>query len=503
MAFTRITSTNIADGAVEPEKVSAAFEADYAKVANLSNYAAIAEIALGVAPKINVVSYANSTYSILDDTAANTGGGYLVITGTGFQSGAQVLIGTTPATSTTFVSSTELRAQVPAANAASYQLAVVNPDGGTGIKINGITYSGNPIWITSSALSNAINAVAFTGTFEANGATSYANTTALPDNFNLISANGYYYGNIEVESDTTYNFTVRASDDENQDSDRSFSFTVTNVVPPTSIEYIVVAGGGAAGGRGGGGGGAGGVRYGTLNITEGSSYTISVGAGGTTGGATSYIAYNGTDSSISNQTFILTSTGGGAGGSAYSSPRRPANSGGSGGGANYDQPSSYGSGNTPSVSPSQGNNGGSAVNSAPYYGAGGGGGATSVGGNGTSTSGGNGGSGLEWPTGSTVYYGGGGGGASGVAAAGGTQGLGGSGGGGTAAAIGNAGSTNTGGGGGGTANDAAGGTGGSGVVIIRYPDNKTLAVSTTGSPTYTLSGGYRYYKFTGTGSITW
>jgi hypothetical protein len=47
-----------------------------------------------------------------------------------------------------------------------------------------------------------------------------------------------------------------------------------------------------------------------------------------------------------------------------------------------------------------------------------------------------------------------------------------------------------------------GGAGGSGIVIIRYPDTYEPAASTTGSPTYTVSGGYRIYKFTASGSIT-
>jgi hypothetical protein len=44
--------------------------------------------------------------------------------------------------------------------------------------------------------------------------------------------------------------------------------------------------------------------------------------------------------------------------------------------------------------------------------------------------------------------------------------------------------------------------GGSGIVIIRYADSYAAATSTTGSPTITVSGGYRIYKWTGNGSIT-
>jgi hypothetical protein len=38
--------------------------------------------------------------------------------------------------------------------------------------------------------------------------------------------------------------------------------------------------------------------------------------------------------------------------------------------------------------------------------------------------------------------------------------------------------------------------------LIRYPDSIPAATSTTGSPSTTTSGGFRYYKFTGDGSIT-
>jgi len=69
-------------------------------------------------------------------------------------------------------------------------------------------------------------------------------------------------------------------------------------------------------------------------------------------------------------------------------------------------------------------------------------------------------------------------------------------------AMGSSGVKNTGGGGGGTGNGGVSGAGGSGVVIIRYPDSYGLAVATTGSPTVTTAGGYRVYKFTSSGTIT-
>ena len=263
------------------------------------------------------------------------------------------------------------------------------------------------------------------------------------------------------------------------------------------VSYMVVAGGGGGGsnpvysdaGRGGGGG-AGGFREFKSPVTPysnscmGQSTPISVTA--TTfpitvgGGAPGGFSSNGSNSIFS----TIIATGGGSGGVRNPAfPGAPGaisgTPGGSGGGGGtYSGAGAVGSGNTPPVSPGQGNNGGPGTEAVPQYGAGGGGGATAVGGTGTNSAGGVGGAGTTTSiTSSPVTRVGGGGGA--VQDSSPAAGAGGAGGGGAAAGklgpvyAGIAGTVNTGGGGGGAGGtnfngDGAGGQGGSGIVVIRY-----------------------------------
>jgi hypothetical protein len=65
---------------------------------------------------------------------------------------------------------------------------------------------------------------------------------------------------------------------------QTFTSSTTWICPPgvTSVEALVVAGGGPGGGDQGGGGGAGGLSYiSSFAVTAGTSYTVTVGAGGT------------------------------------------------------------------------------------------------------------------------------------------------------------------------------------------------------------------------------
>jgi hypothetical protein len=258
------------------------------------------------------------------------------------------------------------------------------------------------------------------------------------------------------------------------------------------LEYLVVAGGGS-GARGdgthsGGGGGAGGFRFaspslaplcypakplaGSTITASASAIPITVGAGGAGVDDPAY------SNSGSNSIFSTITSAGGGGAGAYSS--LIALAGGSGGGAGTCYPTGNGAGNTPPVSPPQGNNGGVSVGCG-YASGGGGGGATAVGTNGTTgpgnSRGGPGGAGAGVPNafgtsgqncGSNYYFSGGGG--AGPRSCSTTPApAGGLGGGGPGAMpAGTAGTTNTGGGGGSASGDGAGSNGGSGIVIIRY-----------------------------------
>ena len=268
------------------------------------------------------------------------------------------------------------------------------------------------------------------------------------------------------------------------------TFTVTcagSVGGSNTVDYLVVAGAGGGGNGLGGGGGAGGYRessgaasgcYSASPLGSGvsglpvpaTSYPITIGAGGPA------------DAAGSNSTFSsIVSAGGGLGGKKKSGDNADAGAGGSGGGQRSAFPCSPnsqtpvgGAGNTPPVSPPQGNTGGRGFDGSCFSSnQGGGGGATAVGFNAQGPSGtpkaggGNGGTGATSSiNGTPTGRAGGGGGSSDNN----PQGAGVDGGGTAANPTGVAGTANTGGGGGGGIVNpgGTGGAGGSGIVIIRY-----------------------------------
>lgn len=121
-------------------------------------------------------------------------------------------------------------------------------------------------------------------------------------------------------------------------------FNLISTAPDAyNVNYLVVAGGGGGGLYGGGGGG--GTQFGSTTLLSGTSYAVTVGAGGpsaATGTSFSGIDCNGGDSSIiGTNTFgklvstNIVSIGGGSGPTTYA---------GRGGGGSYNNPSNGGSG---------------------------------------------------------------------------------------------------------------------------------------------------------------
>jgi hypothetical protein len=392
-----------------------------------------------------------------------------------------------------------------------YSIKYQNTSGLFGQLDGALTPDTAPAWVTTSGslgtidkgedvatagLTTPLVATNFVGTL------SYTVTTGtITSGLTLNSSTGAITGTSTSNSDQTNTFTVTASDG-TQSATRSFS--ITEVIPPYDIQYLVVAGGGGGGGNGhGGGGGAGGFRTGTYStVSGGTVLSTTVGTGGT-GSTSPGKGTNGNTSSVSGPGLTtITSAGGGGGGTQAGGGQAGSNGGSGGGGEGNVGPG--GSGNSPSVSPSQGNNGSGGAGAGPHYGSGAGGGAGTGGGGANGQTGGSGGNGATSAiTGPSVTYAGGGGGAT---YQGGTAGTGGSGGGGNGIATGgNApGGTNYLGGGGGGAERSpagAGGTGGIGVVILRMP-TASYTGTTTGSPTVTTTGSDTVVKFTGSGSYT-
>ena len=249
----------------------------------------------------------------------------------------------------------------------------------------------------------------------------------------------------------------------------------------SQIELLVVGGGGGGGEGHGGGGGAGGLVYSSAYpVSAGTTYAITVGAGGKFQNSGTNTAGNAGSNSVFND---IIGYGGGAGG-VYGSTGGTGGSGGGSGGATGSNSTAYtGQGNI-------GGNGLSIVNG----GGGGGGGAAGPGGTAygayvgagggdagqnAGSRGGSGGAGLPFAiSGQVKYYaGGGGGGGEGHS----RRGVGGQGGGGDGGyfslnGMPQGGEHGTGGGGGGGSaggsgaigGGRAGGPGGSGIVIIRY-----------------------------------
>ena len=198
--------------------------------------------------------------SVSNQATDGTAGTSMVIKGVGFVSGATVhYVGGNnvdiAAGSVTFNSSTQITAVSPALTVANapYAIKVTNPDGGLDIVGPEVEVTGgsSPSWTTAAGQLGGGNLVknssvsitvaatdadsqAITFSETTSVLTSNANTPAATMNLSLNSSTGVISGTTpNVSSDTTYNFTLRATDTAGNTADRNFSITVQALPSPS------------------------------------------------------------------------------------------------------------------------------------------------------------------------------------------------------------------------------------------------------------------------------
>ena len=113
----------------------------------------------------------------------------------------------------------------------TYYIRIENNDGNAVRSSTALlTVSDAPAWTTSAGSlgSNAAGS-SVSYTVAATDATSYAlQSGSLPNGVSLNTSTGVISGTESgATSETTYNFTIRATDAESQTADRAFSITIT------------------------------------------------------------------------------------------------------------------------------------------------------------------------------------------------------------------------------------------------------------------------------------
>ena len=159
----------------------------------------------------------------------------ITITGTNFVSApiVEAISSTgviTQADSVTFTSSTSIAAQFTLATDGTYFIRVENNDGNAVRSSNAIlTVSDAPGWTTAAgSLGSNSAGSSISYTVAATGATAFSKVSGTFPGGVTINNSGVISGTESgATSETTYNFTIRATDAEGQTADRAFSITIT------------------------------------------------------------------------------------------------------------------------------------------------------------------------------------------------------------------------------------------------------------------------------------
>ena len=104
--------------------------------------------AVAAPPRISNVAVTSNSYTPIGGNLSSATGGFIRITGTDFVSGCSVVVGDfaagTPAnvaSAVSFVSSTQVNAQLPAVTAGTRSVFLVNPNGAVAVRVAAVNYS--------------------------------------------------------------------------------------------------------------------------------------------------------------------------------------------------------------------------------------------------------------------------------------------------------------------------------------------------------------------------
>ena len=242
MAINKTVRNAIADGAVTSSKIQDG--------AITSGKLGAGTISLSKTPLGN----AAPTISSLNTSQIDPDSGATVtITGTGFVSIPDVRFLNTStgariqASTVGFTSSTTITAAFPSGQTVgTYKVLVENPDGKGVISTSTISYSAAPVWSTAANLGSieegeAVNIQLLAYDDDSTAVSSYSLVSgSLPSGVTLSgdSSVGSLTGTAPaVDADTNYTFTIRATDDEGQTSDREFTLTITNWTVANSLRF--------------------------------------------------------------------------------------------------------------------------------------------------------------------------------------------------------------------------------------------------------------------------
>jgi len=199
-------------------------------------YTSTGWLPLAAPPSISTVS--PSTYN-------GASGTEFTINGSGFTPDAQVYFVTSNGTAilsstVTYYSSVQVRATTPRAIKVEEEPISVRvvQQSGTVTKTDCIDAGGVPNWITTAGTlgsifgANTVNVYVSATDPEGTAITYQISSGSLPGGLNFTTSNGLIQGVASsVTANTTYNFTIKANDTVNNNTDRSFSYTVLNRVP--------------------------------------------------------------------------------------------------------------------------------------------------------------------------------------------------------------------------------------------------------------------------------